>query len=321
MSIFIERKTLKPVEYPDVNQYKAAIRHSYWVHTEFSFTRDIHDYSGLPDKEKSLIKNAMLAISQIEVDVKRFWADIGKLLPKPEINGVGITFGESEERHSDAYSHLLEKLCLNSEFDRLLEVSCIRGRIDYLQKYLKFEANTPQLILKKIILFSIFVEYVSLFGQFLIIRSFYHNKSILKDIDNVVQATLKEELTHAYFGAWLVNQIRTEHPELFTAELVKEIDEATLAATFAELLIIDWLFEAGDTSVIDKNTVKGFIMSRFDDGRELCGLPRMYGPQFSPDHIKWFYEEMHSEVNTDFFHKKPTTYSKHTKPINESELF
>ena len=52
----------------------------------------------------------MLAISQIEVAVKSFWGDLYHRIPKPEIGSVGSTFAESEVRHADAYSHLLEIL-------------------------------------------------------------------------------------------------------------------------------------------------------------------------------------------------------------------
>ena len=55
----------------------------------------------------------MLAISQIEVAVKSFWGDIYQKMPKPEVGAVGATFAESEVRHADAYSHLLEILGLN----------------------------------------------------------------------------------------------------------------------------------------------------------------------------------------------------------------
>ena len=40
-------------------------------------------------------------------------------MPKPEIGAVGFTFAESEVRHMDAYSHLLEILGLNNEFQKI----------------------------------------------------------------------------------------------------------------------------------------------------------------------------------------------------------
>ena len=75
--IFERRVNLKPYEYPQLYDYVPAIRHSYWIHTEFNFTSDIQDYkSRLTDTERSAIKNTMLAISQIEVAVKSFWGDL-----------------------------------------------------------------------------------------------------------------------------------------------------------------------------------------------------------------------------------------------------
>lgn len=43
-NIFEKRISLKPYEYPELNDYVDAIRHSYWIHTEFNFTSDIQDY-------------------------------------------------------------------------------------------------------------------------------------------------------------------------------------------------------------------------------------------------------------------------------------
>ena len=71
--IFEKRVNLKPYEYPHLYEYVPAIRHSYWIHSEFNFTSDIQDFkSRLSDSERSAIKNTMLAISQIEVAVKSF---------------------------------------------------------------------------------------------------------------------------------------------------------------------------------------------------------------------------------------------------------
>ena len=109
-NVFEKRITLKPYEYPELYEYVPAIRHSYWIHSEFNFTSDIQDFkTRLTETEKNAIKNTMLAISQIEVAVKSFWGDIYHKIPKPEIGSVGATFAESEVRHADAYSHTCPK--------------------------------------------------------------------------------------------------------------------------------------------------------------------------------------------------------------------
>jgi ribonucleotide reductase beta subunit family protein with ferritin-like domain len=195
MSIFDKRVAFKPFEYPDIIPYKDAINHSYWLVSEWNFISDIHDFNvKLGDVEKNAIKNALLAISQIEVSVKKFWTKLGDRFPKAEFEQVGVTLGENEVRHADAYSHLLQVLNLNDDFSLLLQNPVIQGRVDYLTKYLKGASeNSNENFTLTLTLFSIFIENVSLFSQFLVIKSFNKYLNILKDIDNVVQATQKEE--------------------------------------------------------------------------------------------------------------------------------
>jgi ribonucleoside-diphosphate reductase beta chain len=100
--IFKKRLYLKPYEYPELYEYVNAVRHSYWIHTEFNFVSDVQDFKiHVTEPERNVMKNAMLAIAQIEVAVKTFWGDVYKKMPKPEIGAVGATFAESEVRQAN----------------------------------------------------------------------------------------------------------------------------------------------------------------------------------------------------------------------------
>ena len=136
-NIFEKRVNILPYEYPSLLAYKDAIRHSYWIHSEFNFTTDIDDYkTKISNEEREVIKRSMLAIAQIEVNVKTFWADLYKRMPITEIGDVGMTFAESEVRHKDAYAQLLRILGLENEFQTVIEIPAIKNRISYLSKYL-----------------------------------------------------------------------------------------------------------------------------------------------------------------------------------------
>lgn len=324
MGIFSKRVAFKPFEYPEVMEYKDAINHSYWLVSEWNFISDVHDFNvKLSDVEKNAIKNALLAISQIEVSVKKFWSKLGDRFPKAEFDQVGITFGESEIRHESAYSHLLQVLGLNEDFELLLENPVIKGRVDYLSKYLKGSIDdSNEQFLFTLTLFAIFVENVSLFSQFVVIKSFNKYQNTLKDIDNVVQATQLEEQLHATFGIWLINTIKKEHPEWFNEEFYLKLSKACKKAYTAEDKIIDWIFEAGELPFLSKDSVKQFIKKRFNDSLELIGGT----PTFEIDKDKlaelaWFDEEIYAEVSTDFFHKKPVTYSKKQQAIKAEDIF
>jgi len=323
-NIFEKRVTFKPFEYPEVTEYKNAISHSYWLVSEWNFIGDIQDFNvKLNDVEKSILKNAMLAISQIEISVKKFWTKLGERFPKAEFDQVGVTFGESEVRHSDAYSHLLEVLGLNNEFDQLLQNPVIQGRVDYLTKYLKGASdNSDENYTLTLTLFSIFIENVSLFSQFLIIKSFNKHMNCLKDIDNVVQATQLEENIHALLGVYIIKIIQKEFPDWFNEEFYNKLYRACKKAYEAESKIIDWIFEAGELSFLPKENVKEYIKHRFNASLEMVGGKKVFDVDSSKlSELKWFEDEIHAEVNTDFFHKKPVTYSKNVKPTTAEDLF
>lgn len=324
MSIFDKRVSFKPYEYPEVIQYRDAINHSYWIVSEWNFTSDVQDFHvNLSEVEKNAVKNAMLAISQIEVSVKRFWADLGKRFPKSEFEQVGITFGESEVRHSSAYAHLLEVLGFNDDFTQLMEVPEIQGRVEYLTKYLAGASDSAnEKYTLTLTLFSLFIENVSLFSQFLIITSFNRYKNKLKTIDNVIQATRAEEDLHAKLGIHIINIIKKEFPEWFDENFYEKIYRACNKAYEAESKIVDWIFEQGELEFLQKDVIKEFIKDRFNKSITEIGGEKVFDiDEEKIEQVKWFEEEMLSESSVDFFHKRPTAYSKNVQSITAQDLF
>jgi ribonucleoside-diphosphate reductase beta chain len=62
---------------------------------------------------------------------------------------------------------------LKKSFKRVVEVPAIEGRIKYLKKYLDgTRSRDDKMYTKSVLLFSLFIEHVSLFSQFLIMMSF-----------------------------------------------------------------------------------------------------------------------------------------------------
>jgi ribonucleotide reductase beta subunit family protein with ferritin-like domain len=566
-NIFEKRVNILPYEYPSLLAYKDAIRHSYWIHSEFNFTTDIDDYkTKISNEEREVIKRSMLAIAQIEVNVKTFWADLYKRMPITEIGDVGMTFaechgegteiltpkgwvnfkdidtntevvqydletntmtsvlpsniinepykgkmyrienqtynalltpnhniyyknrsgnivkkaikdinafssdmelpfsgkfvnegvdelsledkinignfdwvdlsdksekwcnsfiyeltklegfkldsetqngdyiikhqtisklfadklqvigifagyvvditndkdvynvsfvktntfssitdkptiedydgniycvtvptgcivtryndkvlisGNSEVRHKDAYAQLLRILGLEDEFQTVIEIPAIKNRISYLAKYLDgTRSKENKMYTKSVLLFSLFIEHVSLFSQFLIMMSFNKEKNLFKGISNVVEATSKEEEIHGNFGSELINIIKEENPEWFDEEFEALIVSACHKAYAAECGILDWIFENGELSFLSKDTIKHFIQNRFNNSLNRIGMKSVFEVDFTEiEKTLWFDVEILSTKEGDFFYKKSTDYNKKSKSITEDDLF
>ncbi len=323
-NIFERRINLKPYDYPDLLEYVDAIRHSYWIHTEFNFTSDIQDFKALlSEPEREAIKRTMLAISQIEVAVKTFWGNIYQKMPKPEIGSIGATFAESEVRHHDAYSHLLEILGLNEEFKNLKDNPVIMNRVRYLESSLKNASSDENRdYAESILLFALFIEHVSLFSQFLIIMSFNKHKNALKGISNVVEATSKEEQIHGNFGIDLIKIIKEENPEWFDESLVQHIQTACRSAYKAEAAIVDWIFEEGELDFVPANQVKEFIKNRFNNSLQSIEIDPVFEINDAlVEETEWFDDEIIGTKHGDFFVKRSINYNKRSQSVTADDLF
>lgn len=321
--IFKKRVNIKPYEYPELLDFKDAIRHSYWIHTEFNTTGDIQDFkTKITEQEKQVLIRTMLAISQVEVNVKRFWGNLYSYFPKPEIDDVGGTFAESEIRHKDAYSFLLEKLGLNDEFEKIYDIPAIIDRVDYLEKFLGNKNGNEQDFMLSLILFSLFVEHISLFGQFFIMMSFNKEKNLFKGISNIVEATSKEEEIHGRFGIALYEIVKKERPELFNEDFNLKLWTLSQKALRAEIKILDWIYEEGDLDFVPLDVAKNYITNRFNKSLAILGVDPI--KDVNTELLKqteWFDIEILSTKENDFFYKRSIDYSKKTKNITEDDLF
>jgi ribonucleoside-diphosphate reductase beta chain len=323
-NIFQARINILPYEYPQLLKYKDAIRHSYWIDTEYNFTTDVDDFRvKVSDSEREVIKRTMLAIAQIEVNVKTFWADMYKRMPITEVGDVGMTFAESEVRHKDAYARLLRILGLEKEFETVIEIPAISNRIKYLKKYLDgSRSKDDKMYTKSVLLFSLFIEHVSLFSQFLIMMSFNKERNLFKGISNVVEATSKEEDIHGNFGAEIINIIKSENPEWFDSEFYELIYSACTKAYSAECGILDWIFEKGELDFLSKETIKSFIMNRFNNSLQKIGMDPLFEVnQNDLNQTHWFEVEITATKEGDFFYKKQIDYNKKSKAITADDLF
>jgi ribonucleoside-diphosphate reductase beta chain len=324
MSIFDEQLSRKPNLYPWTEKFIEAMHNGFWTDKEFTFKSDIQNFKvELTDQYREIVVRTLSAIGQIEVAVKTFWAKLGENLPHPALQDLGYVMANVEVIHNSAYERLLRVLHLEGVFEENLKLEWIQGRVKYLRKYThRFYKDSKKQYLYALILFTLFVENVSLFSQFYVINWFARYKNVLKDTDQQVKYTRNEENIHALVGIKIINTIREEHPELFDSELEKRIQHEAQEAFISESKIVDWMVNGINEPHLSAPILKEFIKKRINDSMIQIGFEAPF--EIDGELIEqttWFDEELLGNNMTDFFHGRPVDYSKNSQSFSEDDLF
>lgn len=324
LKIFDEQISRKPNLYPWTEKYTEAIHNGFWTDKEFNFKSDIQNFKvTLTEQEKQIVIRTLSAIGQIEVAVKTFWAKLGENLPHPSLADLGYVMANTEVIHNNAYERLLTVLGLEDVFEENLKLDLIQGRVKYLKKYThKFYKDSKKQYLYALILFTLFVENVSLFSQFYVVNWFARFKNVLKDTDQQVKYTRNEENLHALIGIQIINTIRKEYPELFDEELEERILHEAQEAFNSESKIVDWMVNGIQEEGLSAPILKEFIKNRINESLKQIKFKKAF--DVDKELLKttvWFDEELLGENATDFFHSRPVGYAKKNQSFSEEDLF
>jgi ribonucleoside-diphosphate reductase beta chain len=319
MSVLDPRENYLPFEYPKADYFVDKINHSYWLHSEVTFDSDALEFSRLSPDEAGIMKRAMLAISQIEVAVKMFWGNLYNLFPKPEFHNVAMTFGDSEARHSALYSRLLTVLGFEEEFTAFLSNPIARGRYDWLNKP---RNNSPADIAYNVAVFSMLVENVSLFSQFLIMLHYRRSMGVMKNIANGVGWTAQDETVHFETGAWIISVLREEFPEIDEKGFAEKMREVAREAIDHEQKMVDYILDGKELTGLSRAVIMEFIKDRLNQSLKALGID----PVFDCDNellkqTSWFDEMVLGTTHRDFFDVVPVEYSIGDTVFTAEELF
>jgi ribonucleoside-diphosphate reductase beta chain len=226
--------------------------------------------------------------------------------------------------HGKAYVKLLDCLGLEGVFEENLKAPALAGRVKYLRKYLKrtYPEDQRKQFIYSLILFTLFVENVSLFSQFYVVLNLNTFKNILKDTAQQIQYTKNEETLHGQIGIKLINTLRDEYPHLFDDELEARIEEEVLSAIEAEDAMVDWIVGDYSGERLDAHVLKQFVRRRINDSLHQAGFDvKVSVDEDAAEQTRWFDEIVLGNGMTDFFSGRPIEYSRSNKVFDSEDLF
>jgi ribonucleoside-diphosphate reductase beta chain len=212
---------------------------NHWMPQEIQMARDIalwKDPNGLTDDERRIIKrNLGFFVTADSLAANNIVLGTYRHITAPECRQYLLRQAFEEAIHTHAYQYIVESLGLDEGevFNAYHEIPSIRAKDEFLIPFIdtltnpQFKTGTPetdQKLLKSLIVFACIMEGLFFYVGFTQILAMGRQNKMTGAAEQY-QYILRDESMHCNFGIDLINTIKMENPQLWTAEFRAEIHE------------------------------------------------------------------------------------------------
>ncbi|MFA9372914.1 ribonucleotide-diphosphate reductase subunit beta [Poseidonibacter sp.] len=281
-----------------------------WFPKEVQMTGDAKDYKFLTEPEKRMYD---LVLSQLifmdSLQTNNLMDNINPYITAPEVNACLSRQSYEEANHSKSYAVMVESISDNTDtiYDMWKNDAKLREKNTYIAGVYK---NLSGEITDKKILLALFanqiLEGLYFYAGFAAIYALGKSGKMLGS-SQMIRFIQRDEVTHLLLFQNMINSVRKERPDLFTADL-----EAEVRAMFRKAVDM----EASWGSYITQGQILGFTDSIIRQYIEFLADKRLEAVGYSKEYnvtnpIPWVdgYASFNDQ-RTNFFEGNVVNYSK-----------
>ena len=310
---------LVPFKYKWAWEKYLATCANHWMPQEVNMTRDIalwKDPNGLTEDERRIVKrNLGFFVTADSLAANNIVLGTYRHITAPECRQFLLRQAFEEAIHTHAYQYIVESLGLDEGeiFNAYNEVQSIRDKDEFLIPFIEaimnpnFHTGTPetdQTLLKSLIVFACLMEGLFFYVGFTQILALGRQNKMTGAAEQY-QYILRDESMHCNFGIDLINQLKAENPQLWTAEFKAEIK-----ALFEKAVELEYRY-AEDTmprGVLGMNAsmFKGYLRYIANRRATQIGLEALFPNEENP--FPWMSEMIDLKKERNFFETRVIEY-------------
>ncbi len=312
----------------DVNQlmplkYKWAWEHylngcaNNWMPTEVPMGKDIELWKSklLSNDERLVIMRNLGFFSTAESLVgNNIVLAIFKHVTNPEVRQYLLRQAFEEAIHTHTFHYIVESLSLNQGeiFNMYNEINTIHAKDQFemqlTEDILKSDFTTSTVegarkFLENLIGYYIIMEGIFFYSGFVMILSF-HRQNKMTGIGEQFQYILRDETVHLNFGIDLINSLKEENPELWTADFQAHIVQLIQKAVELEIQYAQDCLPRGILG-LTAPMFREYVQYIADRRLERIGLKTLYK---SKNPFPWMSETIDLQKEKNFFETRVTEY-------------
>ena len=310
---------LVPFKYKWAWEKYLATCANHWMPQEVNMTRDIatwKDPNGLTEDERRIVKrNLGFFVTADSLAANNITLGTYRHITAPECRQFLLRQAFEEAIHTHAYQYIVESLGLDESeiFNAYHEVASIRDKDEFLIPFIDaimdptFKTGTleaDQTLLKSIIVFACLMEGLFFYVGFTQILALGRQNKMTGAAEQY-QYILRDESMHCNFGIDLINQIKLENPQLWTAEFKTEIIELFHKAVELEYRYAEDTMPRGVLG-LNASMFKGYLRYIANRRATQIGLDALYPNEENP--FPWMSEMIDLKKERNFFETRVIEY-------------
>jgi len=301
------------VKYPKIAKFEELARGFFWVPEEISLTKDKMDHKEASDAIKHIFTSNLLRQTALDSIQGRAPNQVfSPVISIPELEALVSNWSFFETNiHSKSYSHIIRNVygVPKEEFNKIHDTAEIVNMAANIGRYYEdlhslncrkelgesIELRTH----KRAIWFALHASYALEALRFMVSfatsLAMVENKIYIGN-GNIISLILQDELLHAEWTAWLINNVIKDDPDF--ADLVEECKDEVYAMYMSviaeEKAWAEYLFSKGVVIGLNANILKEFVdYTAFNRLKDIGIKYLEEHPRQSP--IPWF--NKHVNIN------------------------
>jgi len=294
------------VKYPKIAKYEELARGFFWVPEEISLTKDKIDHKEASDAIKHIFTSNLLRQTALDSIQGRAPAQVfGPVISIPELEALVSNWSFFETAiHSKSYSHIIRNVynVPKEEFNKIHDTQEIVGMAANIgvyyeqlhqlncQKEIGVEVSEKDHI--RAIWLALNASYALEAFRFMVSfatsLAMVENKIYIGN-GNIISLILQDEILHAEWTAWLINQVIKEDERFVAAkaECEAEVYDMYMSVIAEEKAWADYLFSKGVVIGLNAAILKDFVdYTAFTRLKDIGIKYQAEHPKQSP--IPWF---------------------------------
>ena len=310
---------LVPFKYKWAWEKYLATCANHWMPQEINMSRDIatwKDPNGLTEDERRIVKrNLGFFVTADSLAANNIVLGSYRHITAPECRQFLLRQAFEEAIHTHAYQYIVESLGLDEAeiFNAYHEIDSIRDKDEFLLPFIEqimdpaFKTGTPendQTLLKSLIVFACLMEGLFFYVGFTQILALGRQNKMTGAAEQY-QYILRDESMHCNFGIDLINQIKQENPQLWTAAFKSDIKALFIKAVELEYRYAEDTMPRGVLGM-NASMFKGYLRYIANRRATQIGLDELFPNEENP--FPWMSEMIDLKKERNFFETRVIEY-------------